>query len=167
MQEEDKIEPVKSLPQVKENLPLQRTAFKIQKVCWVVILAVTLLIGLGFFGNGPVSKVMSAKENITLEYERFSRYQGQMKTTIHLEGGPRIANIRIPITYLSGFKLETVFPESYESKIEGDAIVYSFDTGNNQSLTIHFFACPERSGLIEGTWTVNQQAFPLTHIIYP
>lgn len=167
MQEEDKIEHVRSLPQVKEDLPLQKTAWKIQKVCWVIIAVFMLLIASGLFGNGPLSQVRETKNNITLEYERFSRYQGAITTTIRLTAAEPVVNVSIPVAYLSGFQLETVFPESYESKIEDGAVIYSFDTGNNRTLTIHFFAHPERPGIIKGNWTVNRSTFPVSHLIYP
>lgn len=167
MQEEDNIERVRSIPQIPEDIGLQKIAWKIQKVCWVIIVVVMLLIAAGVFGNGPLSNVREIKKNITVEYERFSRHKGEIKTTIHLTGVQQHVNVSIPVTYLSAFKLETVFPGSYESKIESGAVLYTFDSGNSTSLTIHFFAHPEKSGLIRGNWIVNKAPFQLTHFIYP
>ena len=84
--------------------------------------------------EGDKIERVSSVPPIKLEYERFSRYQGSIITTIRLTAAEPVVNISIPVTYLAGFQLETVFPESYESKIEDGAVIYSFDTRNNRSL---------------------------------
>lgn len=167
MQEKDKIERVASLPQLHEDIPLQRTAWKIQKVCWVVIVLLMIVIAAGIFGDGPLSSVRETRGSISMEYERFSRDKGEMETVIHVKGTEGRIEVRIPLDYLARFKIDKIFPETFESKISGNEIVYSFDTGNSPTLNIHFFLFPQTLGSVKGRWTVNQTVFEPSHFIYP
>ncbi|MFS8616953.1 MAG: hypothetical protein FWJ85_09020 [Solitalea sp.] len=173
MAEEENIEPVRSTPSLHEALPLQRMAWKIQKVCWVVIGTLMVLIALGLFGNGPISKVRETKQHVTMEYERFARSRSAVVTSVYISGSPAEggspaqATIGIPLPYLSEFELETVVPESYETEIGNNAIYYRFDVPDSAVLTVRFFSHPQNQGSVKGNWTVNGIPFPVHHFIYP
>ncbi|HYH56429.1 MAG TPA: hypothetical protein VD772_07445, partial [Anseongella sp.] len=57
MEFEDKIEKVKAPPEVDEDLPMHIKGWKVQRVCWYIISGLLLLIALGVFGEGPLSRV--------------------------------------------------------------------------------------------------------------
>lgn len=167
MQEEDKIAPIASLPQLREDLPLQRIAWRIQKVCWVGIVMIMIFIALGLFGEGPLSKVRKTRGSTTLEYERFARDEGKMETVVRLKAGATPAEVRIPLNYLARFKIDKVFPETFESKISGNALVYFFEPEKSASLNIQFFLVPQDPGPVKGNWSVNEVTFELSQFIYP
>src|SRR5690606_3944119 len=191
MAEEENIEPVRSTPSLQEALPLQRMAWKIQKVCWVVIGTLMVLIALGLFGNGPISKVREIKQHVTMEYERFARSRSAVVTSVYIsdsqagggsqagsgsqaggdspaeDGSPAQTTIGIPLPYLSEFELETVVPESYETEIGNNAIYYRFDMPDSAALTVRFFFHPQNQGSVKGNWTVNGIPFSVHHFIYP
>lgn len=167
MREEDKIVPITSLPQLHEDLRLQHTAWRIQKVCWGAIVLTMIFIALGLFGEGPLSTVRETSGSITLEYERFSRDEGKMETVVRLKDGANRAEVHIPLNYLARFKIEKVFPETFESKISGNALVYFFEPEKSASLNIRFFLVPQRPGPVKGNWSVNEATFELSQFIYP
>lgn len=169
MGSKNKIERFKHSLELDENLALHLKGWKIQKISWLFILGMVVLTALGLFGQGPLSKQHVAQNNIAFEYERFSRYSKETVVRLQLKDRKGAARIAIPFSYIEGFRLESVVPEADQTDMLEEGFVYTFtnSTEKEKDMIIHFYLYPRKAGRIQGTWTVNQSDFKLSHFIYP
>src|SRR5687768_8105632 len=76
---QNKIERVKHTMELDDKIDLQIRGWKVQRIGWVVILALMLAAALGVFGEGVISKKQVDLGNAQVTYDRFFRYEAQMK----------------------------------------------------------------------------------------
>lgn len=159
------VEVTKTELEIKEELDLHERGWKIQKVGWTLII-LTMVVGLlGLFGEGILSRQHLQSGNIEAEYDRFFRYESEMKIRIESTNEP-IASISIPQQYLKEFRIESFVPEPEKNTATGNDITYSFSSGKNHIVDIYLI--PKNFGTINGTMKVNgANQIPLNHFIYP
>ena len=120
---------------------------------------------LGFFGDGPFSKKNPASGNIKATYERYFRYEAEMKIVIE-SSADHISNISFPQQYLKNFKLIRFVPEPEQNITSATDVIYRFMPSQNRVVTIYL--TPKHRGTIEGDMKINGiNNFLLHHFIYP
>jgi len=162
----DRIEKVKHSLELDEKLDSQLNDWKAQKIGALAIMMVIVLTALGLFGNGLLSAKKVEKADITLEYERFLRHTNEMDIQWRLTQERRPV-FRIPIDYLSQFKIEKIVPEGYKTQLAGAYVTYTFDADQPAGAIIHFYLTPQQTGSVAGVWAVDSEHFQIKHFIYP
>ena len=115
-----------------EDMDFQRASWRVQRVGWMVMLAVTVAALAGFFGGGPVSTTRTGaiSSGLEVEYERFARLYAPQ--TLVLDIGPTAmdtdstASIWIDRGWMESNEVTDIIPEPAESEVLPDAIVYTF-----------------------------------------
>lgn len=160
------VERIKHSLELEERLDHQLKGWMIQKICSAGIGIIVLLTALGLFGNGLLSSKKIEKNGISLQYEKFLRYEKEMNLGWSTTGYEEI-EILIPMQYLDHFKIEKVVPEGYETVITKGYVSYTFKGDNAAHTSIRFYLTPQKTGNVTGEWLVNKQNFQLRHFIYP
>ena len=166
MGKNDSIEVVKTDLQIEEELEAHKSGWAFQRAGFIFIFALILLAAAGFFGDGLASKNSVSRDQITVEFERFYRFDARMPIRIHLthtSSGELI--VIFPSHYLQNFRIESIQPEPKENIIRDGEVFYVFNgTG---SMDVTFFLIPQSRGNIEGEVDVDGKTFSLKHFIFP
>lgn len=159
-----KVEVLNPELEIDEQLHLQEKGWVIQRVGWIIIILVMIAGGLGVFGGGLLSKKSSSSGSIKAEYERFFRYETEMKVLI--ESSNHISSISFSQQYLKDFRIVRFVPEFDNNNTTENEIRYNFLPGQNRIVTVYLI--PKHYGAIGGTMKVNDNnKFNLNHFIYP
>lgn len=159
-----KVEVLNSELKIDEQLHLQEKGWVIQRVGWIIIIAVMIAGGLGAFGDGWVSKQSSSTGNIKAEYERFFRYETEMKVLV--ESSNHISSISFSQQYLKDFRIVRFVPEFDNNNTTENEVRYNFLPGQNRIVSVYLI--PKNYGAIAGTMKVNDtNNITLNHFIYP
>lgn len=159
-----KVEVVNPDLEIDEQFHLQEKGWVIQRVGWIIIILVMIAGGLGVFGGGFVSKKSSSSGNIKAEYERFFRYETEMKVLV--ESSNHISSISFSQQYLKDFRIIRFVPEFDNNNTTENEVRYNFLPGQNHIVTVYLI--PKDYGTIGGTMKVNEiNNITLNHFIYP
>jgi hypothetical protein len=148
-----------------ESIELHEASWKFQKIGWIFIYGIVVCAAIGLFGNGVFSKKTIQQSGVNLEFDKFLRHEAEFPIKLRSQGNTKLNTVEIPQEYLRNFKVENIVPEPTETSIEGENVVFAFDTAHNQSAV--FYLVPKQRGNIGGDWKVNNTVFPLSHFIYP
>lgn len=126
----------------------ERWAERIAQGLFVVIIIAGLA---GVFGTGPLSSAtaQSADGSITLEYERFGRWDSPLPMIITVRQDPVQERQRLWIdqAYLDHMQIEKVFPAPQTIQRNEGRHVFEFSTsGAGEALVIELHLRPERMG---------------------
>jgi hypothetical protein len=103
---------------VREDMPLQLRAWRIERIGWCCLLAVVLLALGGVFGKGPLSsaKASSADGRLQVEYQRIARNGAHSQLLIEVQGaGERQVEIDLSGDLFDGVSIETIEPQPLRS----------------------------------------------------
>jgi len=159
------IETVKTGLQIEEELDTHRTGWTVQRVGFVFIFLLVFAAAAGLFGNGPLSKTNTSAEQVTVESERFFRYQSPMPLKISAPASGNKITVSFPNPYLERFEVKAIQPEPLESKFANGQVEYSFEASGKADIVLYLI--PQERGNINGTIQVNDQSILLKHFIYP
>lgn len=163
-QQKHSIEEVKHNLELNEHLSLHKKGWVIQTIGWIIIITIMVAGALGVFGGGILSKQRPSSGYIETEFERFFRYESEMK--ILIESGEHISNISLPQQYISSFRIVRFEPQPINNNTSGSDVVFNFLPANNRLVTIYLV--PKAYGNISGTMKVNgTNNIVLHHFIYP
>ena len=159
-----KVEAVKPSLEIDEELKLHEKGWAIQRVGQIIVVLVIIAGALGMFGEGVISSTTPRSGVVNVEYERFFRYQTEMK--ILVKSGEHISTISFPQRYLEKFKLIRFMPEPDANNTAGEETIYHFLPGQNHIVSIYLET--QSYGNISGLMTINgKDPFQLQHFIYP
>jgi hypothetical protein len=150
--------------EIDEQLELQEKGWVIQRVGWIMIIAVMIAGALGLFGNGWISNQTSSSGNVKAEFERFFRYETEMKVLV--ESSDHISSISFPQKYLKDFRIIHFVPEPFNNNTTGNEVRYNFLKGQNKIVSVYLV--PKSYGSIDGSLKVNETiVLNLDHFIFP
>ena len=159
------VETGKSSLQIDESLSLHRTGWIVQRIGWVIIVMIMIAGLLGLFGEGMLSKTEPASGGIKATYERFFRFEAEMKIVVE-SSGDHISNISFSQSYLKNFKILRFIPEPEGNNTSSGEVIYNFLPAQNRLVTIYL--TPTNQGGISGDMKVNRSnVISLHHFIYP
>jgi hypothetical protein len=159
------VEKIKPTLQIEESLSLHEKGWIVQRVGWAMIIAVMVAGILGVFGEGPISKKEPVSGNIKATYERFFRFEAEMKIVIE-STADHISQVSFPQQYLKNFKILRFVPEPDNNVTSAGEVIYNFSPAQNHIVSVYL--TPTSKGQIEGDMKVNgTNAFSLHHFIYP
>jgi hypothetical protein len=120
-----------SYPELEQDLHFQHRTWTIQRLGWGVIALILLGACLGLFGHGPFSETTARDPTVplSLDYERFGRYQSEMTLRLHVHGGAVSQGaVRIWFSgdYLSKVHIEHIMPTPETAEISPTGMTYVF-----------------------------------------
>jgi hypothetical protein len=126
--------------QISQDLDFQRREWTLQRVGWLVLLAVILLAALGACGNGLLASASRRTPNdaLVLRYERVARHRAETLLQIDLRT-PASDTLAVWLndSYVHAVDVEDIVPEP-ESIVSGNGrITYYFATEANPTITFH------------------------------
>lgn len=119
---------------------------------------------LGLFGEGPLSNKKIQAGNISVEYERFCRYEHGMEIRLQ-SAGENISTVSIPQDYLKSFRVAEIVPEPEKQVANEGSIQYRFEGSQNN--IVSFYLDPIERKSVEGLLQVNSHPFTIKQTIYP
>lgn len=150
--------------EINEELEMHEKGWIIQRVGWVILLLIMAAGALGLFGEGWLSDQTPSNGDVKVEYQRFYRYESEMK--ILIESRRHISTVSLPQQYIKDFRLLRFEPEPENNTTNNGEVTFNFLPAQNQVVTVYII--PKTYGSIEGTLKVNGTInFNLHHFIYP
>ena len=160
------IEMVRTDLQIDEQLDAHRRGWVAQRYGLVFIFSLILLAAIGIFGDGITSSSRESTNSVTVESERFYRFEARMELKIAASNSAEgEVTVAFPNAYLQQFRIESIQPEPKESRNVNGEVRYIFEGSGDMDIT--FFLIPQKVGDISGTVAVNENTFSLNHFIYP
>ena len=151
-------------PPVKDEIALHRKGWIVQRIGWVLMFAFLIAATLGLFGEGPLSQMKLQAGNISVEYERFCRYEHGMEIRLQ-SGAENISMVSIPEKYLKSVRISDIVPEPEKQVAIAGHIQYLFAGSQNNIVT--FYLSPVQRKSVEGIFQVNNHPFTIKQTIYP
>jgi hypothetical protein len=134
-------------PEISEDASFQKREWKIQRVWWLVMIAIALAALAGVFGRGLVAsaRLRAPDGQLELEYDRVLRHSTKAHLTIRLPASSGEVGIWVDRELLEHHELIAVFPEPDRSTSSGDRVTYYFH--DEPGAVIEFALEPRRIGL--------------------
>ena len=161
-------------PTINQDLPFQHRTWRLQRIGWVVIALVILSALLGVFGHGPLSETTVRHPSIPLsiDYERFGRYQSTLTVHVHLQGGAApdgTIGIWFSDDYLSKVHIEQIMPPPETAHISPTGMTCVFRVAQpEQPADIIVDLQAQKIGLISGRIGLDEaHAVHFRQWIYP
>jgi hypothetical protein len=151
-------------PPVEDDISLHRKGWIVQRIGWILMFGFLIAAILGLFGEGPLSQRKLQAGNISIEYERFCRYEHGMEMRLE-SGAENISTVSIPQEYLKSFRITDIVPEPEKQVAVADHIQYLFAGSQNNIIT--FYLSPVQRKTVEGIFQVNNNPFTIKQTIYP
>ena len=122
-----------SYPELEQDLPFQHRTWTIQRLGWSVMILILLGACLGLFGHGLFSETTAHDPSVplSLDYERFGRYQSEMTLRLHVHGGgvsQGTVRIWLSDSYLSKVHVKQIMPTPESAEISPTGMTYVFRT---------------------------------------
>jgi protein-L-isoaspartate(D-aspartate) O-methyltransferase len=156
--------------EIPEDLAFQRREWAIQRVCWVVMGLLILAGLLGLLGPGPFSSTSVDGATISVEHERFARYQTATSLIVEVRPGQANGELRIWLdrSYLDNVHVESIVPEPGRVELGADAHTYVFHAAPGVKATVvTFYLKPERMGRLRGRAGMGDEAIEFQQFVYP
>jgi hypothetical protein len=156
---------------VREDMPLQLRAWRVERVGWCCLLAVVLLALAGIFGKGPLSsaKASSADGRLQVEYQRVARNGAHSELLIEVQGaGERQVEIDLSGELFDGVSIETIEPQPLRSATSdgsGQRLLAAADSQGRVRLRLDMRA--EGIGRYDASIGAGAQRVALQQLILP
>jgi hypothetical protein len=129
----------------------QKWEWRLQRVGWVLLLAIVVIALTGALGDGPLAhkQARSADGSLDVSYERVARKRA--RETITVACGVRDDSVRLWISRDAARMLDLKRIEPEPSSVEGDheRLIYSF-SGLRDRLLVTFHCEPGEAGRARG-----------------
>lgn len=149
---------------IEDEISLHHKGWVVQRIGWVLMFAFLIAAILGLFGEGPLSNKKIQAGNISVEYERFCRYEHGMEIRLQ-SAGENISTVSIPQDYLKSFRVAEIVPEPEKQVANEGSIQYRFEGSQNN--IVSFYLDPIERKSVEGLLQVNSHPFTIKQTIYP
>jgi hypothetical protein len=147
--------------ELDQKLRHQEREWLIQRLGWILMLAIILAALLGVFGTGPLSSATAGSEpvGLTVNYERIIRLEDKTRLTIEIapdQAQNGQVELWINSAYLNEMMIEDVQPEPEEVRSSGDRRVFVFVVDSaDTALHVTVDSSPKAIGRLESTMGVN------------
>jgi hypothetical protein len=159
---------------IDQDLAFQRWTWAVQRIAWATMGLLVVAAGLGLFGHGPLSRTIAQDPSIplTLEYERFGRYQSPLTLRVRLDreaARDDRASLWVSHDFLTQVQLQNITPEPDTQLLSPTGVTYEFrfgaaDSGGQVTLDVE----PQAIGAVSGRIGLTaSQSLPFTQWIYP
>jgi hypothetical protein len=138
--------------EIDQDLAFESRSLWVERIGLVVLVALVIAAGLGLLGSGPLSHATARADGLTVDYQRFSRYQTSETLTLRLDakatGAPEV-RVWLDRPYIDGSRLESVVPPPVRAEGAPDRLILVFAVADpGQPLTVSLTLQPERIGSV-------------------
>lgn len=163
----DKVERVKSSLQIEEDIDLHVRGWILQRIGWGLMFTFLILAALGFFGDGILSQKEIITDDITVNFERFTRRESD--TEIEIIASDRNGSIDVVLspTFNKVYKIEQILPEPTSQEINNGNTVFEFPAKGQGQITMFLTIRKRVTGNNASAIKVNETDFELNNFIYP
>jgi hypothetical protein len=150
---------------------LQRREWVMQRVSWLLLLVLLILIACGLFGKGGPMSLMRERSDdgsVLLEYERFIRYHSPDMLRLTLQADADKIRIRLDSGYARDIRIEQITPTPEQETSDDGSIAFLFNTqpGAQVQVVLHFE--PIKYGKLAGWIAVDDKPHhPFSQFVYP
>lgn len=147
-----------------------RRAWRLQHLGWAIIAAIVLAGAIGLFGSGPFSSTTRSAQGLSLEFDRFVRYQSPftLRIDIPVPAGSSQAELSLPRSYFDAIQIESMLPTPVQVLTEADAVSFLFAVvPSATSLSVSIHAEPTGVGLLRGELVAGGRSLPFTQLAWP
>jgi hypothetical protein len=135
----------------KEGVRSQKKNWKSEFTGWAVLMLILLIILIGLFGFGPISKkkIGSVEEGFLIEFQSILRYRKEtpLKFTVTSSIHSKHVGISVNKEFFKGITTEKIIPEPYETLIGSEDYIFNFSFPNiDDPSTISFYLKPNDFG---------------------
>lgn len=135
-----------------------------------IVLAASLI---GFAGKGPLSKgaAESSSGRFTIEYHKIARFSSPLDLKISIN--PELltgdtVKIKLKKEYLREIEIQRIIPMPVEESMEYDNIVFSFLSGESETLSeIIYFYHFNSAGNISSEISLNNDKVSFGQFVFP
>jgi hypothetical protein len=152
--------------EVAQDLAFERKQAVTRRVAGVIAAAILVAALLGVFGGGPLADATESSGPLSVDYERFLRFesQGELEVQPPTTGG--LASVAISSDYLSQFSVGSISPTPATTSVLSDRLVYTFKLAPRGRVT--FELTPEKVGKHNGTiWAGDDAHVRISQFVYP
>ncbi|MDO6392306.1 hypothetical protein Q4E40_19380 [Pontibacter sp. BT731] len=159
--------------EIDEDIQLESTNWKVQRVAWVLMAFVVFAALLGFTGNGGIGNLQRLKagdsaEGLEVEYERFLRRgaPAEIKVKLVPSSADSLTDLRLNKDFYEKLQVEKILPEPSGQYTHEQGITYRFASANQPFLVI-FYVKPEGMGSLPLQFSTSKKKVNITPFIYP
>jgi hypothetical protein len=116
---------------INQDLAFQRTCWTAQRIGWIAMALLVLSALLGLFGRGLFSHTLIRDPSIPLsvEYERFGRYQSPLTLRVHVNpGASAVGTVGLWFSqdFLRNVRIQSITPQPDRAELSPNGTVYIF-----------------------------------------
>jgi len=115
---------------IDADMAFQRRSWIVQRIGWILMLALVLAAVLGVLGSGPLSHATTAiPGQLRVEYQRFTRYDDPETLVVRAEGAATTAGVvRLSLNrqYLDHSTVESVLPSPERVDAAAERTIFAF-----------------------------------------
>jgi len=156
---------------VDEDIALQRSIWRFERVGWYFLVVVVLVTLCGLFSHGLLSSttVTSAQKDLTVEYERFHRSGSVNPMIIRSRGAPgKSHTIILGTAMMERFSIDSQQPQPVSSSGTGQGLRLTLTGDDHGESTLYLAWRSDGLGLVKsgirveggGQVSVNQFIYP-------
>jgi len=160
--------------EIDQDLEFQRKAWVAQRVGWVLMGLFVLAAAVGVLGSGPLSRARAVVPGVmTLEYERFARFETSETLTVRLESAATagdVVRLSLDRDFLDSAKIETVLPPPVRVESAAGRLIYVFALAQPRvPLVVTFSFEPQTIGVQEGVVRLESSdaRIAFRQLVYP
>jgi hypothetical protein len=161
--------------ETKPYIQFQQKTWAVQRVAWMVLLAILVAALLGLFGGtGPLAQasISDADDTLRIHYNRFSQYLSPIDLHIEVdvpEGAGDTLHFWIDRQYLDGFIVQNITPEPDKIEATPDRLIYEFPLAeSNGTIIITLHVRHDQIGVLQGRMGLEDGAtLEFTQFVYP
>jgi len=161
--------------EIEQDMDFQESTWRIQRIGWILMIAVVIAAIAGVCGGGPASsaEVGDPGSGMTVSYDRFTRMNA--RETLDLEISPAAirpdstVSVWLDREWMESVEVNAITPEPESTEIAADRIIYEFKTRAADSpLRVRFDLKTRTLGSVRGrggieggpTHSFTQFAYP-------
>lgn len=159
--------------EIDQDLEFQRREWRVQRVLWIVGVALLVLALMGLFGGGPISSTtqQSSDGSVSVDYHRFVRHDGRAALHVQVDAA-HASNQEVAVwidhRFLDRVHIESVSPQPASVQGDNGRLVYAFELADgSETLNVTFSYRPQHIGRIGGDIGSGDAAVDIDQIGYP
>lgn len=159
--------------EIDEDIQLESTNWKVQRVSWVIMALIVVAALLGFTGNGGIGNLQRLKagdsaEGLEIEYERFLRRgaPSEIKVKLAPSTNDSLTDLRISKDFYEKLEIDKIVPEPSQVYTHKQGITYRFVSAH-EPFTVIFYLKPAGMGSLPLQFATSKKQVAITPFIYP
>lgn len=154
---------------IDEDIKLEGTNWKVQRVAWVLMAMFVVAALLGFTGDGSLNNLntkMAKTGGLEIEYERFLRRDAPAEIKLNIPVKQETLTLHFSKDFYEKLHVEQVVPEPTEVYTHEQGITYRF-AASQAPTAITFYFKPKGIGSMQLEVSTETNRLSISQFIYP